>query len=176
VLAGYGLIIAVSRWVDPQTSLFLGEEMVKSDDRCSWVSSAYFRIARSIWARTRRSRPPTADRRGRTNRKSTRYSPSARYRAPSAQLASIVRPSPLLSTHPLTMGPAINLLRTRLQASGSSGHPQVYKGFVDVLQQTLKNEGPRGLYKGLLPSTMKVGPAVGVSWIVYEDMKRRLGV
>jgi solute carrier family 25 phosphate transporter 23/24/25/41 len=52
----------------------------------------------------------------------------------------------------------------------------VYKGFVDVLQQTLKNEGPRGLYKGLLPSTMKVGPAVGVSWIVYEDMKRRLGV
>ena len=71
---------------------------------------------------------------------------------------------------------AINLLRTRLQASGSSGHPQAYTGFVDVLQQTLAKEGPRGLYKGLLPSILKVGPAVGVSWIVYEDMKRRLGV
>jgi solute carrier family 25 phosphate transporter 23/24/25/41 len=47
---------------------------------------------------------------------------------------------------------------------------------VDVLQQTLKKEGPRGLYKGLLPSILKVGPAVGVSWIVYEDMKRRMGV
>ncbi|WWC98941.1 hypothetical protein V866_005835 [Kwoniella sp. B9012] len=70
----------------------------------------------------------------------------------------------------------INLLRTRLQASGSSGHPQQYKGFLDVAQQTLKNEGWRGMYKGLLPSILKVGPAVGVSWIVYEDCKRRLGV
>lgn len=70
----------------------------------------------------------------------------------------------------------INLLRTRLQASGSSGHPTQYTGFMDVLQQTLKNEGWRGLYKGLLPSILKVGPAVGVSWIVYEDAKRRLGV
>lgn len=71
---------------------------------------------------------------------------------------------------------AVNLLRTRLQASGSSGHPQKYKGFIDVAQQTLQKEGWRGLYKGLLPSIMKVGPAVGVSWIVYEDCKRRLGV
>ncbi|ORX36264.1 mitochondrial carrier domain-containing protein [Kockovaella imperatae] len=70
----------------------------------------------------------------------------------------------------------INLLRTRLQASGSSGHRHQYTGFVDVLQSTLKREGPRGLYKGLLPSILKVGPAVGVSWIVYEDAKRRLGV
>jgi solute carrier family 25 phosphate transporter 23/24/25/41 len=70
----------------------------------------------------------------------------------------------------------VNLLRTRLQASGSSGHPQKYTGFRDVLTQTLAKEGWRGLYKGLLPSIMKVGPAVGVSWIVYEDAKRRLGV
>jgi solute carrier family 25 phosphate transporter 23/24/25/41 len=91
---------------------------------------------------------------------------------------------PLFAQHSLalnhpsdcTLTPAINLLRTRLQASGSSGHPQAYKGFTDVLQQTIQKEGYRGLYKGLLPSILKVGPAVGVSWIVYEDMKRRLGV
>jgi solute carrier family 25 phosphate transporter 23/24/25/41 len=47
---------------------------------------------------------------------------------------------------------------------------------VDVAQQTLRKEGWRGMYKGLLPSILKVGPAVGVSWIVYEDAKRRLGV
>nr|ODO00504.1 solute carrier family 25 (mitochondrial phosphate transporter), member 23/24/25/41 [Cryptococcus depauperatus CBS 7855] len=70
----------------------------------------------------------------------------------------------------------VNLLRTRLQASGSSGHPQLYTGFRDVLHQTLANEGWRGLYKGLLPSILKVGPAVGVSWIVYEESKRILGV
>ncbi|ODN76545.1 hypothetical protein L202_05207 [Cryptococcus amylolentus CBS 6039] len=70
----------------------------------------------------------------------------------------------------------INLLRTRLQASGSSGHPHRYEGFMDVYRQTMRNEGWRGLYKGLLPSILKVGPAVGVSWIVYEEAKRQLGV
>ncbi|RXK37012.1 solute carrier family 25 (mitochondrial phosphate transporter), member 23/24/25/41 [Tremella mesenterica] len=70
----------------------------------------------------------------------------------------------------------INLLRTRLQAAGSTGHKHSYTGFRDVLRQTLAHEGWRGLYKGLLPSILKVGPAVGVSWIVYEDAKRRLGV
>ena len=91
--------------------------------------------------------------------------------------ASVYRESLCISIPRRTaLTTAINLLRTRLQASGSSGHPQKYTGFVDVLQQTLKKEGPRGLYKGLLPSILKVGPAVGVSWIVYEDMKRRLGV
>ncbi|EIW66204.1 hypothetical protein TREMEDRAFT_21181, partial [Tremella mesenterica DSM 1558] len=67
----------------------------------------------------------------------------------------------------------INLLRTRLQAAGSTGHKHSYTGFRDVLRQTLAHEGWRGLYKGLLPSILKVGPAVGVSWIVYEDAKRR---
>ena len=71
---------------------------------------------------------------------------------------------------------AVNLLRTRLQASGSSGHRHAYTGFRDVLHHTLAHEGWRGLYKGLLPSTLKVGPAVGVSWIVYEEAKRKLGV
>lgn len=88
---------------------------------------------------------------------------------------SIVSQELCLLSRALT-APAINLLRTRLQASGSSGHPQAYKGFVDVLQQTLAKEGAKGLYKGLLPSILKVGPAVGVSWIVYEDCKKRLGV
>ena len=62
--------------------------------------------------------------------------------------------------------PAINLLRTRLQASGSPGHPQVYTGFRDVLSQTLKREGWFGLYKGLIPTLAKVVPAVSISYVV----------
>lgn len=61
---------------------------------------------------------------------------------------------------------AINLLRTRLQASGSPGHPQVYTGFRDVLSQTLKREGWFGLYKGLIPTLAKVVPAVSISYVV----------
>ncbi|CEL59389.1 Calcium-binding mitochondrial carrier SAL1 OS=Saccharomyces cerevisiae GN=SAL1 PE=3 SV=1 [Rhizoctonia solani AG-1 IB] len=70
----------------------------------------------------------------------------------------------------------LNLVRTRLQASGSSGHPQAYDGILDVARKTMKKEGWRGFYKGLLPTLAKVVPAVSISYVVYETSKRRLGV
>ncbi|CAE7187376.1 unnamed protein product [Rhizoctonia solani] len=70
----------------------------------------------------------------------------------------------------------LNLVRTRLQASGSSGHPQSYDGILDVARKTMKQEGWRGFYKGLLPTLAKVVPAVSISYVVYENSKRRLGV
>lgn len=70
----------------------------------------------------------------------------------------------------------LNLVRTRLQASGSSGHPQSYDGIFDVARKTMKQEGWRGFYKGLLPTLAKVVPAVSISYVVYENSKRRLGV
>ncbi|QRV87496.1 mitochondrial carrier protein [Ceratobasidium sp. AG-Ba] len=70
----------------------------------------------------------------------------------------------------------LNLVRTRLQASGSSGHPQVYDGIWDVARKTMQNEGWRGFYKGLVPTLAKVVPAVSISYVVYENCKRRLGV
>lgn len=50
----------------------------------------------------------------------------------------------------------LNLVRTRLQASGSSGHPQRYTGIVDVAHRTWIQEGVRGFYRGLLPTLAKV--------------------
>ncbi|KZO93762.1 mitochondrial carrier [Calocera viscosa TUFC12733] len=70
----------------------------------------------------------------------------------------------------------INLVRTRLQASGSSGHPQKYTGVWDVAQKTYAQEGWRGFYRGLAPTLAKVIPAVSISYVVYEHTKRRLGV
>ncbi|KAI0773450.1 mitochondrial carrier [Irpex lacteus] len=37
----------------------------------------------------------------------------------------------------------LNLVRTRLQASGSTGHPQKYTGMMDVVQQTYAKDGWR---------------------------------
>lgn len=56
----------------------------------------------------------------------------------------------------------INVLRTRLQAQGTTQHPQTYTGLVDVFQKTIKSEGVGGLYKGLVPNMMKVVPAVSI--------------
>lgn len=50
----------------------------------------------------------------------------------------------------------LNLVRTRLQASGSPGHPQRYTGIMDVVQQTWSRDGWRGFYRGLLPTLAKV--------------------
>ncbi len=50
----------------------------------------------------------------------------------------------------------LNLVRTRLQASGSSGHPERYTGMFDVVRKTYSREGWRGFYRGLLPTLAKV--------------------
>ncbi|KAI0406259.1 mitochondrial carrier domain-containing protein [Xylaria palmicola] len=66
----------------------------------------------------------------------------------------------------------LNVLRTRLQTQGTSMHPARYTGIWDVAQKTIKNEGFRGLYKGLMPNLLKVAPALSITWMVYENTKK----
>ncbi|KAG9228403.1 calcium dependent mitochondrial carrier protein-like protein [Amylocarpus encephaloides] len=66
----------------------------------------------------------------------------------------------------------INLLRTRLQAQGTVLHPPTYTGIVDVTRKTIKNEGIRGLFKGITPNLLKVVPAVSITYVVYENAKK----
>ncbi|KAI0485837.1 mitochondrial carrier domain-containing protein [Xylaria cf. heliscus] len=66
----------------------------------------------------------------------------------------------------------LNVLRTRLQTQGTSMHPARYTGIWDVAQKTVKNEGFRGLYKGLMPNLLKVAPALSITWMVYENAKK----
>jgi solute carrier family 25 phosphate transporter 23/24/25/41 len=68
----------------------------------------------------------------------------------------------------------LNLIRARLQMQGTVLHPSTYTGVVDVFQQTVRNEGVRGLFKGLLPNLLKVAPAVSISYVVYENAKKAL--
>ncbi|KXH28358.1 hypothetical protein CSAL01_10656 [Colletotrichum salicis] len=70
----------------------------------------------------------------------------------------------------------LNVLRTRLQTQGTVMHPATYTGIVDVARQTLKNEGVRGMYKGLTPNMLKVAPALSITWVVYENSKRVMGL
>lgn len=65
----------------------------------------------------------------------------------------------------------LNLIRTRLQASGTPAHPRIYTSFFDAAVQTYRNEGPLGFYRGLIPSLAKVVPAVSISYVVYEQVR-----
>ena len=57
--------------------------------------------------------------------------------------------------------------------------PVTYDGksdFFSLAKNIIKNEGPLGLYRGLAPNFMKVLPAVGISYVVYEKTKIMLKV
>ncbi|CAL5361723.1 unnamed protein product [Camellia sinensis] len=67
----------------------------------------------------------------------------------------------------------LQVIRTRLQAQRANTSSS-YKGMSDVFRKTLQNEGLRGFYKGLLPNLLKVVPAAGITYLVYETMKKSL--
>ncbi|ORX88868.1 mitochondrial carrier [Basidiobolus meristosporus CBS 931.73] len=75
-----------------------------------------------------------------------------------------------------TMVYPLSLIRTRLQAQGTPGHPHTYTGAFDVIRTTYERETIRGFYKGLVPTLTKVVPAVSISYVVYEACKRNLGL
>ena len=49
-------------------------------------------------------------------------------------------------------------------------------GMVETLRTIIREEGPRGLYRGLLPNFLKVIPAVSIGYVVYERLKSVLNV
>lgn len=62
----------------------------------------------------------------------------------------------------------LQLIRTRLQATSK------YQGIVDCCVTTLRNEGLRGFYRGLLVNFTKSIPAMSLSWMTFESTKRLL--
>ncbi|KAJ8667299.1 hypothetical protein QAD02_008961 [Eretmocerus hayati] len=66
------------------------------------------------------------------------------------------------------------LVRTRLQAQVVPVNGQ--NNMVGIIQDIVKREGIRGLYRGLLPNFLKVAPAVSTSYVVYEHVRTALGV
>ncbi|XP_071821145.1 calcium-binding mitochondrial carrier protein SCaMC-2-like isoform X2 [Apostichopus japonicus] len=70
-----------------------------------------------------------------------------------------------LSSYPLA------LVRTRLQAQ-----TQNQNTMVTLFRTIYTEEGIRGLYRGITPNFMKVIPAVSIGYVVYENVRRTLGV
>ncbi|XP_055018304.1 calcium-binding mitochondrial carrier protein SCaMC-2-B-like isoform X2 [Boleophthalmus pectinirostris] len=73
-----------------------------------------------------------------------------------------------LASYPLA------LVRTRMQAQATGGGPQMT--MTTLFKHVLKTEGALGLYRGLAPNFMKVIPSVSISYVVYEYLKKTLGV
>ncbi|XP_031490254.1 calcium-dependent mitochondrial ATP-magnesium/phosphate carrier protein 3-like isoform X1 [Nymphaea colorata] len=69
----------------------------------------------------------------------------------------------------------LQVVRTRMQAQRSTATAG-YERMSDVFWRTIKDEGFLGLYKGLIPSLLKVMPAASITYLVYEMMKKNLSL
>ncbi|KAG6725576.1 hypothetical protein I3842_02G039200 [Carya illinoinensis] len=64
----------------------------------------------------------------------------------------------------------MDLVRGRLTVQ-TQNSPYRYRGIFHALSTVLREEGPRALYKGWLPSVIGVIPYVGLNFSVYESLK-----
>nr|GMC82534.1 mitochondrial adenine nucleotide transporter ADNT1 [Ipomoea batatas] len=51
-----------------------------------------------------------------------------------------------------------------------------YTGMIDAFRKTVRHEGVRALYKGLVPNSVKVVPSIAIAFVTYEQVKEILGV
>lgn len=66
----------------------------------------------------------------------------------------------------------LDLVRRRIQLEGAGGRAYVYNsGLLGTFSHIIRNEGFRGLYRGILPEYYKVVPGVGIVFMTYEMSK-----
>lgn len=75
-----------------------------------------------------------------------------------------------------TMCHPLDVLRKRLQLQGINGRPVQYRSMVAAARGIVRNEGMSSLFRGLQPMYISAIPSAGVSYVVYETVKKFLGV
>ncbi|XP_013147161.1 PREDICTED: kidney mitochondrial carrier protein 1 isoform X2 [Papilio polytes] len=71
----------------------------------------------------------------------------------------------------------LDVVRTRLMNQRNvkdSREPthRIYRGTVDCFVQTVRNEGPLALYKGFVPTWLRMGPWNIIFFLTYEQLKQ----
>ncbi|KUI74269.1 hypothetical protein VM1G_09718 [Cytospora mali] len=61
-----------------------------------------------------------------------------------------------------------DVLRRRFQINTMDGMGYKYKSIGDAMSKIIKQEGPKGLYKGIVPNLLKVAPSMASSWLSFE--------
>jgi len=65
------------------------------------------------------------------------------------------------------VGHPFDLTKTRLQTA----QPGMYTGAIDVVKKTIAQDGPKGLYRGVVPPLLGVTPMFAVSFWAYDTSK-----
>ncbi|KAF9602076.1 hypothetical protein IFM89_024843 [Coptis chinensis] len=87
-----------------------------------------------------------------------------------------------------TVAYPLDVIRRRMQMVGWNNASSVvsgdgttkaipaYTGMVDAFRKTVRHEGFKALYKGLVPNSVKVVPSIAIAFVTYETVKDVLGV
>ena len=62
----------------------------------------------------------------------------------------------------------LDVLRRRFQINTMNGMGYQYKSIADALRTIIRQEGFKGLYKGITPNLLKVAPSMATSWFSFE--------
>ena len=81
----------------------------------------------------------------------------------------------LAGTIAVTFTYPTDLLRRSMQMSGTAGYP-VYSNIFEAASIIVKNEGPKGLYKGYGACLLKVAPSVAILFSCNEMLKTYLHI
>uniref|UniRef100_A0A8C3U4G3 Mitochondrial uncoupling protein 4 n=1 Tax=Catharus ustulatus TaxID=91951 RepID=A0A8C3U4G3_CATUS len=76
------------------------------------------------------------------------------------------------------LGTPADVVKTRImnQPRDNQGRGLLYKSSMDCLIQTVQGEGFMSLYKGFIPTWMRMAPWSLVFWLTYEQIRRMCGV
>lgn len=61
----------------------------------------------------------------------------------------------------------VDVVKTRIM----SADPGMYRGFAHCFTLTLKNEGPLALFKGMVPSFVRLGPHTVLTFVCLEQLR-----
>jgi len=71
----------------------------------------------------------------------------------------------------------IDLVRKRMQLKGSLSAPVIpFSSGFDCARQVFRNEGIRGLYRGVLLQVVRSAPGTALQLLTYDFVKARLGI
>ena len=75
------------------------------------------------------------------------------------------------------MGTPADVVKARVmnQPMDANGKGLLYRGSIDCLNKTLKNEGFFGLYKGFLPCWLRMAPWSITFWLSFEQIRKLFG-
>lgn len=65
-----------------------------------------------------------------------------------------------------------DVIRRRMQVTYSPESKFKYKSSFDAARQIVKNDGLKALFKGMLPNYLKVVPAISISFVTFEFVRK----